>query len=294
MLGSEPSGGKRSHGTSLRTTRRAIGWLAAFVATIVLSSCTTLSATSTPGGAQGVHSPDAQLVSDSTMKPVALYGDSLAGQSAPYFSRFVKRADGSSPLISTLDGTAPCDALPGLLTAAKSRALSIAVIDFSGNSLTPCMTGAPVGSPTYFLRYRIDIWVATMALVSAGTNVVLAGAPETFKQAQQGGTSWEWLNQMLASVANSDPAHVRFVNAGESVLDHGQFTWSLPCLRDEPCLNQPKRGSNFVRAPDGAHFCPHGLPATQGVVGPCAEYMSGAFRYGTAMAAAALQMLPRR
>ena len=64
------------------------------------------------------------------------------------------------------------------------------------------MTGAPVGSPAYFIRYRVDIWVATMALVSSGTNVVLAGSPETFKEAQQGGTSWEWLNQMLASVAD--------------------------------------------------------------------------------------------
>ena len=294
MAGRESPRGRRVHGRSRRTTRRTTRWLATFVAAIVLCAGVTVSAASLSGGAQRVHGPGAQFVANSTMKPIALYGDSLAGQSARYFSRFVKRSLGATPLISTLDGTAPCDALPGLLTAAKSRVLSVAVIDFSGNALTPCMTGAPVGTPAYFARYHIDIWVATMALVSSGTNVVLAGSPETFKQAQQGGTSWEWLNQMLASVADADPAHVRFVDAGASVMSNGQFTWSLPCLRGEPCLNQPERGSNFVRAPDGAHFCPYGLPATKGVVGPCAEYMSGAFRYGSAMAAAALQMMPRR
>ena len=225
---------------------------------------------------------------------VALFGDSLAGQATPSFSGYLKRATGAIPVSSTLDGTAPCDALPGLLAAARTKRFAVVVMDFSGNSLTPCMSGAPAGSSAYFSRYRYDMGIATSALVNAGTSVVLAGSPQTLRQYRRSGTSWEWLNDMLASVARTDPAQIHFVNAGESVMDAGHFTWSLPCLRDEVCLNEPSAGRDIVRSPDGSHFCPNARPSVRGVVGPCTEYMSGAFRYGTAMAAAALQLLTHR
>ena len=277
-----------------RLDHRWFATIPTFALLIVLSACAPIPNTSKLVAAPDVHSLNARIVLNATPKRIALYGDSLAGQAAPVFSYIIARVVGVPALTSTLDGTAPCDALPNLLEAAKSHILSVAVIDFSGNSLTPCMLGAPVDSPSYFSRYRYNITAATKALVSSGTNVVLAGSPETFRQFLRGGASWEWLNRMLASVARADPTHVRFANAGASVMSDGHFTWSLPCLRDEPCLNQPTSGRNFVRSPDGAHFCPFGRATAQGVVSPCTEYMSGAFRYGTALAVAALQMLPHR
>jgi len=48
-----------------------------------------------------------------------------------------------------------------------------------------------------------------------------------------------------------------------------------------------------VRAPDGAHFCPIGAAAREGVVDPCAVWSSGAYRYGSAMAGAVVADLPR-
>jgi hypothetical protein len=50
-------------------------------------------------------------------------------------------------------------------------------------------------------------------------------------------------------------------------------------------------GTNVVRAPDGAHFCPDGTPATAGVTGPCDEYSPGAFRFALAMESAVTQYL---
>jgi hypothetical protein len=45
-------------------------------------------------------------------------------------------------------------------------------------------------------------------------------------------------------------------------------------------------GTNFVRSPDGTHFCPDGTPAKVGVTGPCDEYSPGAFRFSLAIAEA--------
>jgi hypothetical protein len=40
-----------------------------------------------------------------------------------------------------------------------------------------------------------------------------------------------------------------------------------------------------VRSPDGTHFCPTSSGGANGLVGRCAAYSSGAFRYASAMAA---------
>jgi hypothetical protein len=67
------------------------------------------------------------------------------------------------------------------------------------------------------------------------------------------------------------------------VLDHGQYTDSLPCLPNEPCTGPVIHGvrTNRVRAPDGVHFC----PVTVLGRAPCPVWSSGAFRFGAAMAA---------
>jgi hypothetical protein len=73
-----------------------------------------------------------------------------------------------------------------------------------------------------------------------------------------------------------------------AVLDEdGRYTDTLPCLPEEPCTHTGPGpiGTNVVRAPDGAHFCPGNVRADRGVTSTCAVWSSGAYRYARAMAA---------
>jgi hypothetical protein len=226
-------------------------------------------------------------------RTVVLYGDSLANQAAPYFVKAVERSPNVNVRVSTWDGTAPCDWLPDMSAEAKTGTVSVAVIDFSGNSITPCMRGAPYTSAAYYLKYLDDVTAAATAFVQSGARVVLVGSPQSFKQYKRGGAQWSWLNQVLAGIANAHPSGVSYDDAGRAVMVDGHFTWSMACRSDEPCLGEPVSGENVVRAPDGFHFCPTGQKAVDGRVPPCGTYMSGAFRYGLDMADAALGQLDR-
>ncbi len=226
-------------------------------------------------------------------RTVVLYGDSLANQAAPYFVRTVERLPNVSVRVSTWDGTAPCDWLPDMLAEARTGTVSVAVIDFSGNSITPCMKGAPYTSAAYYLKYLDDVTTAASAFVRSGARVVLVGSPQSFKQYKRGGTQWSRLNRVFAGIAGSDPSGISYDDAGRSVMVDGHFAWSMSCRPDEPCLDEPVRGENIVRAPDGFHFCPTGQKAVDGRVPPCRTYMSGAFRYGLDMAEATLGQLDR-
>jgi hypothetical protein len=96
------------------------------------------------------------------------------------------------------------------------------------------------------------------------------------------------LNALYQELAARHPS-ARYIEAGASVLDHGRWTKTLPCLPDEPCTggtDHRGRAVNVVRAPDGTHFCPDGPAAEFGVTKPCEVWSSGAFRYGTAISTA--------
>ena len=94
------------------------------------------------------------------------------------------------------------------------------------------------------------------------------------------------LNELYALLGSSDG--IRYVEAGAAVLDRGSWTKTLPCLPDEPCTGGADAAGSpvsVVRAPDGVHFCPAAPAAINGVTGDCPVWSSGAFRFGTAMAA---------
>jgi hypothetical protein len=220
-------------------------------------------------------------------RTIMLYGDSLAVQAARYFVITADRSPDVVAKASTWDGTAPCDWLPTMLTAAKSRDISVAVLAFSGDSETPCMKGAPYGSARYYQRYSRDVTRAAAAFARNGTKVILIGAPQSHKQFVDGDIQWNRLNRILASIAKSRPQDLSYDDAGGAVMANGHFTWSMPCWSIEPCLNEPVAGENVVRAPDGFHFCPNGTD-------PCTTYMSGAVRYGVDMAEHALIQLSTR
>jgi hypothetical protein len=92
---------------------------------------------------------------------------------------------------------------------------------------------------------------------------------------------------MYASLAKVEP-RIKYFDAGASVLAHGSWTKTLPCLAGEPCTggtDEIGTAVNIVRAPDGGHFCPTAPAAVRGVTGVCPVWSSGAYRYGTALAA---------
>jgi hypothetical protein len=205
---------------------------------------------------------------------VALYGDSLATQASPYFDALALPS-GVTVLDRVYGGTAICDWLNYMRTDASTFRPQAVVIEFSGNALTPCMAGYSPGTPAYDAKYRHDAEEAIGIFTAIGAHVYLMAAPlPESVSAQQNSIT---LDEMYAALAQGR-ADVSYVDAGQAVLLHGQFTDTLPCLPAEPCSGPD--GTNIVRAPDGVHFCPDGVMyADDG----CVHYSSGAYRFAMAM-----------
>jgi hypothetical protein len=229
----------------------------------------------------------AVLVVDALVTPrptrIALYGDSLSMQSAQDF-QFLAVESGKTTLLGGYNGLAPCDVLQRLDGDATSWHPDVAVLEFVGDNLTPCMKPYAVGTPAYYAKYQQDITTAVHMLRSHGVTVVLIGGPLV----KDPGLSQnvQRLNSMYKSIASSTSG-VRYVDAGSSVLENGEFTWTLPCLSSEQqCTGPP--GTNVVRSPDGIHFCPSGATSVQGPYDVCPVYSSGAYRFASAMLGAAV------
>ena len=230
---------------------------------------------------------DTGVIGGSSPVPVALFGDSLAAQAAPYLT-FVLGLNGDATVDAhTLGGTAVCDWLPAMQQVASSEHPAAVVLEFSGNALTPCMHGYTPYTASYWAKYASDMSRA-VALFSDTARVYIVGYPITATQALVGPTTWDELNQIYAALAAHQAGDVTFVDAGTAVEGpRGTYTATLPCLAHEPCTGPVVGGvrTNVVRAPDGAHFCPTSSGSANDQVGRCDTYSSGAFRYASAIAA---------
>jgi hypothetical protein len=215
---------------------------------------------------------------------VELWGDSLAWESAAPFVARLHEVPGVSLDVTThtFGGTATCDWLSDIRARTRHARMAVAMLEFSGNALTPCMTGAdgqPLRGAAYLDAYRRATLDAIGALQGAGARVYLVGTPPGRRASAEG----EALRTLYAQLA-AQRSGVAFVDAGQSVLDHGRWTETLPCLTGEHAADGCVDGRIVVRAPDGAHFCPNAGPAVRGIVGPCPRWSSGAVRFGRAMA----------
>jgi hypothetical protein len=213
---------------------------------------------------------------------IALYGDSLGMEAAPDFS-FLATRSGASVLVRTYGGTAVCDWLPTMASDAMVWHPSVAVMEFAGLNLTPCIAGYTVGTAAYYTKYRQDTQTAINEFRSHGIRVVLVGVPLVAAAASN--PNILELNQIYSTLASTNPG-VSYVDAGQAVLAGGAFTWTLPCLSFEPCTGPS--GTNIVRSPDGVHFCPDGNTKIQGYYAICNIYSSGALRFAMAMLQPAL------
>ncbi len=182
-----------------------------------------------------------------------------------------------------MGGLAVCDFLASMTSDATSWQPTAVVLEFSGDNFTPCMAGDPLGSPQYYAKYQTDMQTAIDIFRPYGTEVFLSGTP--YDASTNANEIVGNLNQLYASVAAVEPG-VTYVDAGQSVMANGAFTWTLPCLPAEPCTGPSD--TNVVRAPDGVHFCPTGDTTIEGYFAVCNVYSSGAFRFAEAMLAPAL------
>jgi hypothetical protein len=225
---------------------------------------------------------------------VALYGDSLAFEAQEPFVQAVSAADpAASVRVHVFGGTAICDWLDQMRTDAATWQPQAVVVEFSGNVLTTCMHDATRGvlsSSAILAQYTADAQQVVGIFAPTGARLYFVGYPISRGAASTHTSGWDRLNLMYASLAGRLPG-ARFVDAGQAVEDHGQYTDTLPCLASEPCTggrDSAGHGVNVVRAPDGMHFCPDAPLAVKGVTGGCSMWSSGALRYGQAMAAGAV------
>jgi hypothetical protein len=210
---------------------------------------------------------------------VAVFGDSLANQAAPYYRTLIHGTSVTWLSYNSYGGTAICDWLPAMRRIAAGDHPDAVEIEFSGNAFTPCMTGAYPPSTAFYAKYRADAETAVRIFLSVGARVILIGAPIT--RSQQGSPNWETLDSEYAQIAKADPRRVTYVDAGAVVEGPGhRYVQTLPCLAHESCSGPVVDGvrSNVVRSPDGVHFC----PIVSGT-GRCPVYSSGAFRFADAM-----------
>jgi len=239
-----------------------------------------------PAPAQVAAAPTPPAVS-TTSEPlrVLLTGDSLTHEAGGAFATAMTstgRADVDTTLV--YGGTAICDWIPRLDAKLQQFRPQVAVVEFSGNSLTPCMidpaTATRYTGDAYVEKYRDDANAAMEIFTRYGVTVYWVEAPINRTSSAR----------PLAPVYRTLPwawANAHYVNGGAAVLDHGDYVEYLPCLAAEPCTDtDPATGQPAakVRAPDGAHFCPVAPEARNGVTGVCPVWSSGAWRFGTAMA----------
>jgi hypothetical protein len=278
------------------TVTAAVASGAVFVADVFGAGAAALGrngATKSPA-VEGSARPDRRTDADRAPLPVppgakvVLWGDSLSSESQQPFVDWLRARTGGKLDVTTrtFGGTATCDWLPEIATTTARERIAFAVLEFSGNALTPCMTGsdgAPLSGTAYLDAYRNATLQAVAMLRGAGARVYLIGAPPGRVPAP--GNEAAALLALYREIARRMPGVV-YVDAGRAVLAaNGGWTATLPCLPGEGAAQGCSDGRIVVRAPDGAHFCPGAGPAVHGVTTTCPRWSSGAVRFGRAMAA---------
>jgi hypothetical protein len=216
-----------------------------------------------------------------------MFGDSLAYQAAPYFNQLVQAGGRARVSDFVFGGTATCDWLSDMRRDARTRPPRAVVMEFTGNTFTPCMRSCVPESSSALGRYCSDMSEAIGIFLAVGAHVYLEGTPIDYRQWVGHDPHWDDLDQAFAKLARAYPGRVTYVDAGTAVEGrHQAFVWSLPCLVFEPCTGPTVAGvrNDIVRSPDGVHFCPDQNGNAIGQVVPCDVYSSGAFRFAMAMA----------
>ena len=216
---------------------------------------------------------------------VSLFGDSLAHQAQAAFSAALAEAGPVDLHASTYPTTALCDFRREIPEDLVTRRPQVVVLEFSGNSFTPCMRDAAgrlldIGSAAWRDRYVDDLRAVLRVARLTGTTVVWATAPPV----DHPPAPVDYPRHLAAAVRDlvATDRRLRVVDTGASVATPGRrFSPSLPCRASEPFCHD---GRIVVRATDGLHFDCHGTPDAAMA---CSGYSAGGRRFGEALARAA-------
>jgi len=225
-------------------------------------------------------------VTAGTKRRVILYGDSLAFEARDAFALSLQTGGDVEVVDRTFGGTAICDRLDRMRQDLHDLQPSAVAFEFVGNNVTPCMRGSagPLTGDGLVRKYRDDARTATELFAGAGVRVYWMGAPTpaTPEAADFAGVRRQYeADSGRLTFATPPLSRVRYVDAGQAVLDGGRFTTTLPCLPSEGEGEGCVDGRIPVRALDGLHLCP--VRTRQGD-DRCPVYSSGAVRFGLAMA----------
>jgi hypothetical protein len=204
-------------------------------------------------------------------------------QAAPFFNM---ELSGAATSDVQYGGASICTWLNIMGQDAATFRPEAVVLEFVGDSFSPCMNGVQPFTAAFYAKYQADAEAAIGIFARTGAHVYIAGYP--IMLTTESNPLWDHLNQVLAGVAAASP-DASFMDAGAAVENNGAFTFSLPCLYFELCANQPGPGQNLVRDPAGTHFCPTNQGTVTGLYWYCDVWSSGAFRYGAAMASGVIK-----
>jgi hypothetical protein len=229
---------------------------------------------------------------------VVVYGDSLAWEAEAVIGSELVASGVGDVRLHTYGGTAICDWLDEMREDAAELRPTVVVVEFSGNAFTPCMTGPDgvtlaASREAYFEKYTHDASEVIDIFAGTGTRIVFVSAPIGRGVEERHDPDTGRLNRIYQDLALSHPG-TAFVDAAAAVLWNGHYTDVLPCLPSEPCTGAVDANGiavNVVRAPDGGHFCPGAADANRGVTERCPVWSSGAYRYGSAIAAGVIMQL---
>jgi hypothetical protein len=216
---------------------------------------------------------------------VSVFGDSLAHEAKGALALELAPHVAADPTLQTYPGTALCDFRRAIKSDLARRHPDVLVLEFSGNSGTPCMAEGggdllPIGSDRWRRRYLDDLRVVLGVARRTGTRVVWAAAPplspEKFPSNYPRGLA------VAIRRLSRDHDRLRVVDAGTALAAAGGgYAPTLPCRPDEAAYCRD--GRVVVRSDDGLHFDCHGVA---GEMGECIGYSAGARRFGEAIAAA--------
>jgi hypothetical protein len=217
---------------------------------------------------------------------ISFFGDSLAHQArGAYTGQLTRRARVTST-IGTFPTTALCDFRAAIAADLFAHRPGVLVLEFSGNSLTPCLRDPagvlPTTGSAQWLGHYLDDLRDVLAIARATrTTVIWATAPPVSPSQ----FSSNYPRTLAAAVRQLSLTNdqLRVVDSGASLTtDDHTFARTLPCRPDESAYCQ--NGQVVVRADDGLHFDCHGIPDS---LGACFGYSAGARRFGEAIANAA-------
>jgi hypothetical protein len=207
---------------------------------------------------------------------VALFGDSLAGETNPHLAGLLD-ARRIELRFRGHDGAATCDFLEEMRGSDIDWAPDIVVIMFTGNALTPCITsrsgdpGPSFDIAAFEASYRDDT-LAAIATFGAAVDVVLVGPPPIRTQNAANDVIDELYEQIAELHANVD-----HLSPDAFLSANGEYVDRLPCMPMEPCTpGEPVR----VRADDGVHLC-----------APAPSFCFGGLRMGVAITGRVTQVV---